>query len=392
MKHEVKHRAKALWLLAAIGFGTASLSVCCLSQEPDLLRRARFVATGDQWEFPENYTWVSASRQFCKRGYSYKRVVQAGLFWFDAKTKTVTYDRGLKALVEEYSGAELSPDHKWLLSGIIRKHDVPHQEPRFFYDLVPIHGGSTIRREIDSHFMGVKWCLDSRHWVEFTGKHVASPGSPVGINMSSQPMEIQRVAISSIDGPGRMRTIEVSPRSLLRVPGVLGSRQNPFYEMLVVGMDRFLTWTPQTYPSANIVVREISLQGAKPLHKYVLTPPRKHYLIQLIPSLDGKQFLWKLSEGIKATPAEAAEYERRTHLHYFGSSRASLWVSRIDGTGMHEIGAAPSSVNPMEYGGRTDPETGEPNENPVPRLIRWLPDGKHISFAYKRALYTVSTE
>ena len=90
---------------------------------------------------------------------------------------------------------------------------------------------------------------------------------------------------------------------------------------------------------------------------------------------------------------QRAEYERRTHLHYFGSSRASLWVSRIDGSGMHEIGAMPPQMVLQNQGGPSDMETGEHLWGPpVPRLIRWLPDGKHVSFVYKGDLYTVSTE
>jgi len=51
-----------------------------------------------------------------------------------------------------------------------------------------------------------------------------------------------------------------------------------------------------------------------------------------------------------------------------------LWVSRVDGTGMREIG---------HVSGANDRCLED---------IEWLPDGKHISFVYRGMLYTVPTE
>jgi hypothetical protein len=58
------------------------------------------------------------------------------------------------------------------------------------------------------------------------------------------------------------------------------------------------------------------------------------------------------------------------------TSKSSLWVSRRDGSELHEIGACPMH----EQDGR-----GER----YPKLLHWLPDGKHVSFVYHDSLYTV---
>lgn len=50
-----------------------------------------------------------------------------------------------------------------------------------------------------------------------------------------------------------------------------------------------------------------------------------------------------------------------------------VYVSRVDGTQMQEIGSAPT-----------------PEEANQDVEIKWLPGGKRLSFVYKNVLYTVS--
>lgn len=60
-----------------------------------------------------------------------------------------------------------------------------------------------------------------------------------------------------------------------------------------------------------------------------------------------------------------------------------LWVSRADGQGLHEIGHIPIQPN-------TD-EADEATEG-VFADLKWLPDGKRISFIYRGTLYVVPAE
>ena len=74
--------------------------------------------------------------------------------------------------------------------------------------------------------------------------------------------------------------------------------------------------------------------------------------------------------------------------------RESLWVSRIDGSGMHEIGGV-NNPDPelMIMSGPPDPEAPEYSWGPpVPHTLRWSPDGKRIGFAYKGAIWTVPAD
>jgi len=55
--------------------------------------------------------------------------------------------------------------------------------------------------------------------------------------------------------------------------------------------------------------------------------------------------------------------------------RMELWISKADGTNMHELGYCP-------LGADADDDSG-------PKLILWQTDNKHLSFVYKGFLYVV---
>ncbi len=387
----MKRRAKVMWFLAVIGCGTLFAILHNASQEPDLLGRAHFVATGNQWKSSDSFTLVSDSRLLCQPDFRYNPGPQSSLFWFDTETKAASYDPALQARVD--GAYRISPDLKWILSGNLSNI----WRERLSYDLVPMDGGTTTRHQVDSNFMGVKWCLDSRHWIEFSGGHVAPPGTSPE-NSISYPMEIQHVAIRSLDDPQRMRKVEISPKSLLREPSLLGDEYS-YRNMLVLSPDRFLTWRrmPFPSPSPDIVVREMDLQSPNPLHKYILTPPGRRFMTQLVPSPHGDRFPWKLREPLVPNPFVSKVLRRlfngQTYGYASGSSRMSLWVSQIDGSEMHELGVMPPTANRMVTLGQYDTDSGEIfGDRSLFRLLRWLPDGKHVSFTYKYDLYTVSTE
>jgi hypothetical protein len=58
------------------------------------------------------------------------------------------------------------------------------------------------------------------------------------------------------------------------------------------------------------------------------------------------------------------------------SDRADLWISRSDGKDLKQLG----SINLVN------------NSDVLPDTIEWLPDGRHLSFVYKDALYTIPVD
>lgn len=76
-------------------------------------------------------------------------------------------------------------------------------------------------------------------------------------------------------------------------------------------------------------------------------------------------------------PALAALHRLLPPVKTYAQSRQELWISRLDGTGMQVLGQTP---------------IGMKNGNQVSVAdLRWLPDGRHLSFVYDDALWRVST-
>jgi hypothetical protein len=58
---------------------------------------------------------------------------------------------------------------------------------------------------------------------------------------------------------------------------------------------------------------------------------------------------------------------------------AGLWVSRLDGSDMHEVGGVPIT-RPLTLTDRLFYD------------IQWRPDGKYLSFVYEDSLYVIPAE
>ena len=107
-----------------------------------------------------------------------------------------------------------------------------------------------------------------------------------------------------------------------------------------------------------------------------LKAPEGTTINDLIVSPDGRFIAWEL-QSLKHRDAflkEKLPWLRR----FLGPTirhRMELWISKADGTDMHELGYCP-------LGADADDDSG-------PKLILWQPDSKHLSFVYKGFLYVV---
>jgi hypothetical protein len=107
-----------------------------------------------------------------------------------------------------------------------------------------------------------------------------------------------------------------------------------------------------------------------------LKDPEGTTINDLIVSPDGRFIAWEL-QSLKHR--DIFWKEKLPWLNRFlGPTvrhRMELWVSKADGTDMHEIGYCPLDAD-------SDDDSG-------PKLILWQPDSKHMSFVYKGFLYVV---
>ncbi len=386
-------RRKAGGLAVAVGVVAILMMGRSPLEEPNLLRRAQLVATRQQWQSGGQYGWLSNRELLFQRSWISSDLPQSGFFRYDVDTKTATHDDKLTDALKSGYSMRVSPDGKWLLSGIMSRYDARQKKEQSFYAVIRIADGTPVRRFVEDGFITTAWCGDSRHWMEFSGRHVAPPGTVPPVNMNAQPVSVQRVGIGCIDAPERMQMTDIAPNSLLRKPGLTSAWNYSPGRIAVLDPNRLLIWERQPYPSRSIVVQEIGLQSATPAHSYVLTPPGKRGIVHVEFTAKGDRVGLKLAEHFEDNGLFS--YLRALlHLPISspGASRQSLWVSRVDGSDMREVGAAPDQRIPMSGSGPID-EDGEHLRGPSsPRQLRWLPDGKHLSFSYKDDLYTITAD
>jgi len=115
------------------------------------------------------------------------------------------------------------------------------------------------------------------------------------------------------------------------------------------------------------------LQSA-PLHQWNITLPGLVQEVAISP--DGRRVAWLLSEDINAQGKKAR------------SSHSALWISRIDGSQLNEIGFVETKLDRVKLNGLSAAEMEHAAEA-VPMEVRWSPDDKHLSFLCKGALWTV---
>jgi hypothetical protein len=132
----------------------------------------------------------------------------------------------------------------------------------------------------------------------------------------------------------------------------------------------------QGHNSLEIIDADTNAEGV-PTRLYTLSLPMNVPLAGVVFSPDGERVAWsfyrnhvppflnwlhRLVPGVKVKPHRTYE----------------LWVSRLDGSGRHEIGTL--MLDPDKY--LTD----------SPSILQWQFDGKRLRFTYQDALYTVPAD
>ncbi len=108
--------------------------------------------------------------------------------------------------------------------------------------------------------------------------------------------------------------------------------------------------------------------------KRSVAPPRAKTIEETKISPTGDRIAW-LVDAAHVDPVLARLRRLLPFLQTSVQPHQELWVSRLDGTGMRVVGQVPI--------------LGRNRKPPQVSDLRWLPDGKHLSFAYDDALWTV---
>jgi hypothetical protein len=105
-----------------------------------------------------------------------------------------------------------------------------------------------------------------------------------------------------------------------------------------------------------------------------------HYDFHLSPQAD--KVAW-LVNGQVASPLHVWLHRFLPGIKSVQQQTTILWVSSIDGKQRHEVGRIVETGNvPSE----------ESNDKTFLEELKWLPDGKHLSFEYKHILYVIAAD
>ena len=236
----------------------------------------------------------------------------------------------------------VSPDGQWIL------WDGDHHDHSY-------HGYYGARRDGSAKFhiagqgfpemTSFEWMSDSRHFLEDTGSY------------EGNGFKHLRTVIRSVDAPHTAKVIS-------RKEAAISSIWDLDWTTHILPGNRAIgikastnTWSPQKY-----VLEERTLAPQpRLLNRWTVSIPSTEERREMQLSPDGRRIAW-----IVITPAGDQKPQR-----------VAITVSSLDGSAMQEIGhlLLPAAA------GEEPPYERYPNE------MKWLPDGKHLSFIYHDTLY-----
>ena len=208
------------------------------------------------------------------------------------------------------------------------------------------------------------WLRDSIHWLEFRNNEMPS-NTPWSAN--------------------RYNFLKPNDKKVETVPLPPSRTQSSFVISRLVSDQRVLgvSWWQQDGPIMDVDVIDIKFACPNPVCRTfrVLAPPNTA-IRELQFSPTGERIAW-LVENNEASPMMAYLRRRFPIMKMVPNGIVGIWVCRLDGSRMHEIGTIPlasANDNPDGLG------------SPVPDNLQWLPGGKHLSFTYRRDLYTIPAD
>jgi hypothetical protein len=173
---------------------------------------------------------------------------------------------------------------------------------------------------------------------------------------------------------------------MVPLPYVLPSTPSdidPIVELLGVSQEGdalVTTWRPGPGETRSFVTCDFAPVPGAPFKKWAITlGPEVSYSSQRVLSPDKDHIAWKVVCR-RSSPFLTMLGRVFSRLRSEPRETAEIWVSRLDGSGMREIGHLNLHLGPNSVGEKT------------PSEIRWTPDGKKLSYIYKDTLYTVPVE
>ncbi len=132
--------------------------------------------------------------------------------------------------------------------------------------------------------------------------------------------------------------------------------------------------------STPITVLVWSLATGRLISQYQFASPLTAEHAHLWVSPQGDRIAWQVTAA-NADPLRTWLHRLIPRLQANPSPTVGLWISRLDGSHVHEIGHIV-----------VEPKAGD-IDDPIPWLdVHWLPGGKKLSYEYEDRLYTVAAD
>ncbi len=354
---------KLLGLLTLLGI--LLLTVRFWPQERLLLKQAVRVTDTHGWEVDRGpdacitYGWLSGQEVlFCRGGF----LSNSPLWRRNVRTGKETPLKALSRLFHDTKGdpdgVKVSPDGRWVLWHGGQDDTV----------CAAVDGSSSFRSHPANNYSSFGWLGGSDdQWVEFIQANKHSPG---------------RLSTVILHKAASQTTQPLPPTDMSWEPWSDGiAVQNAAGAcMLMQPTRRELGDMPKT--DRMEITQTVLASPAPPPHRFEIRVPPGSTVHRIVLSPDGKYAAWALQTHF-ANPILERIHRLVPSVSAPFRDCIGLWVSRVDGSEMHEIGHLRDTINsskgdPREGNGWIDDYT-----------LRWLPDGKQLSFVYKDALYRV---
>jgi hypothetical protein len=278
---------------------------------------------------------------------------------FNRKMKAEGYNFGGEDAVP-VSSATLSPDHQWIIcfdedwsglrSGLQREHaPLPH---RALWWALRLDGTRAVTGYSDDPDMGVgAWSAQSDAWITFTHHY-----------------DQTLATYYSLAKPDQRRQIPIAPSPAMTDTTLEANFHDwnlPILNVSAQGHGILRTKKYHERPGVMDLF-DVDLEtGKAPTRHWVVRLPDGAQCYDVVMSLQGDRLAWLFA--FKPPPPDGSF-----------ASRMEIWKSRLDGGGMQRLGYQPVDNGGKDYVMLSD--------------LRWLPDGKHVSFVTHISSVTALSE
>lgn len=366
---ERKQRRRKIGLLIGALVGVTVTTVWLCRPEPTLIDISRAIGpigTGDlQWQ------WLSATELLVLKTDTDQNAIpwQGHAECWNVITGTHSPMAGLTNILNRPAIADqgtpylwaLSPNRTWLMWC-----QAINGDDWLYTGAVHLDGTHFLRLHNNKSYGGI--FLDDQHWIEQPLNYLTS--TPIA------DLEADRNDRRYLSN-ARQENMILS-RYVLRHPSFVAVESWPVQGSVDIS-------TYRTEDAASLVQSQQGAgnprEGVVPIQKNTVKLPRGASIMRAIPSPQQDTILYYLKID-HVHPVLAFLHRILPKISEASVETESLWVSKTDGSGFHEIGHIVVSLSQGQH------EVAGANDHEFYR-VEWLPGGKQVAFVYDRTLYVV---